>query len=292
MTKPNLFIVGAAKCATTTLHTMLAKHSEIYSSKLKEPHYFPTKYREFPLGGRGDRFSYIRSEEEYLNLYKEGHTNYSIDSTVDHLYFKQCAKDIYDFNHNSKIIIMLRNPVSRAFSSYKHVLRDGREHLSFADSLRLEEKRIKMNYGIIWRYKDLGLYSEQVKQYLETFPRENIKIIVTETFEKNPEYILKDIQNWLDLPYEKLHDVSRRNVSGKPSTLLLFVKKLESIRAINRFAKLFINEETYTKFKKMNLKSTTMDKETENKLYDFFIEDIIELERLTQLDLTIWKKNN
>ena len=67
-------------------------------------------------------------------------------------YYKSTVPFIKDFLGEPKILIILRNPVKRAFSAYKHLVRDGREHLTFEEGLIEEPDRISKNYELIYFY--------------------------------------------------------------------------------------------------------------------------------------------
>ena len=99
------------------------------------------------------------------------------ESSVDNLYFpEQVIPLIKTLLGDVKIIIVLRNPVDRAFSAYKNLLRDGRETLTFEEGLGIEPLRRLKGYECLWRYQDLGFYYERVKAYMAHFT--NVKIII------------------------------------------------------------------------------------------------------------------
>jgi hypothetical protein len=287
--KPNLFIVGAAKCGTTSLANILANHNQVFMSEVKEPHYFPSKYRKIPLNGPGDRKEFIHNLNEYLDLYKNSsRQKYLLDATVDHLYFKECAKDIYNFNENSKIIIMLRDPSERAFSSYKHLLRENREKFNFVGSLELEEKRIKSNWGILWRYTEAGFYYNSVKEYINVFGNTNVKVIFSDDFSNNQEKVLTDLYNWLDIAPDKSLDHDKFNKGGKPSFKLKVLLRLKKIKILKWAGKKIIPNRKYQEFVRNNTSDISMDYRTTCYLKQLFYEDIVKLEKLLNKDLSKW----
>ena len=114
MNKPNLFIVGAAKAGTTTLYSYLEKHTQVYMPKdelYKEPAFFSTK---------GEKMGY----EKYIDIFKSStdRHKYIGESSTAYLTDSSSAQNLYDYNQGSKIIIILRNPVNRAYSLYKWTL--------------------------------------------------------------------------------------------------------------------------------------------------------------------------
>ena len=95
------------------------------------------------------------------------------DISPDYLYYCQNAvpKILNEKDTQIPIIIVLRNPIDRAYSSYLYHVRDGREKLSFEDALNAEEQRLTENWAWGWFYVRGGLYAEQVKAYTEKFER-------------------------------------------------------------------------------------------------------------------------
>ncbi|WP_419151949.1 sulfotransferase domain-containing protein [Aeribacillus alveayuensis] len=83
------------------------------------------------------------------------------------------------------MIVILRNPVDRAYSQYMHFVRDGRETLSFQAALEKEQKRLENNWEYAWGYKNLGYYSAQLKVYFELFDRRQFKIFLYEDKRKS-----------------------------------------------------------------------------------------------------------
>lgn len=288
---PNLFIVGAAKCGTTSLANALSRHLQIFMSVKKEPHYFVTKYKTLPLCGPGDKTDYISSEDEYLDLYRDGSdATYLLDASTEYLYYHACAEDIYRFNPDSRIIIMLRDPVQRAISSYKHLTRDSREKRPFDESLALEEWRIEHNWGVLWRYKDLGLYYEQVKHYLNVFGRERVQIIFLEDFNRNQEETIRSLLKWLDIKYEDITSKRKDNIGGVPSFSLKIARLLSGVPIIRKIGKAMISEKAYQRFVERNIQQVEISPETKNKLREFFTHDIQQLEKLLECDLSHWYK--
>src|SRR5699024_2758818 len=172
---PNLFIVGVAKAATTSLYKYLQSHEDIYFPEHKEPNYLSSPYKTMPHKGTGDDISdreCIYDADVYFNLFRNRTEKIIGEASVDYLYYYKTADQISELNPQSKIIICLRNPIDRAFSAYWHLINDGREKLSFEEALEKEKERKSKNYEYIWCYKETGMYCKKVKYYLDTFGRQ------------------------------------------------------------------------------------------------------------------------
>jgi len=141
---PNFIVVGAAKSGTTSLFHYLNQHPDVFIPDKKECRFFS----QMPGGfkGPGDEHvneTIIRTYSEYLELFKEAKSETALgDVSPDYMfYYQNSIKNIKETLGQVKIIIVLRNPVFRAFSQYMHFRRDGRENLSFEEALTQEESR-------------------------------------------------------------------------------------------------------------------------------------------------------
>ena len=298
---PNLLIVGAAKCGTSSLHKYLNQHPDIFMSKVKEPRFISSQVTPFPLNGPGDQKVeawYVKNYDDYLKLF-EGSEGYRVvgESSADTLYFyKGTIPIIKQYLGDPKIIIMLRDPVKRAFSAYQHLVRDLREDLSFEDGLVEEHNRIKNNFELIYHYSTASLYYDSVKAFLDNFS--SVKIVLTEDQENRPQQVLRDIFRFLNVdPNCDVNTEIRYNMSGKPKSQWLhqffFEGNIARKLAQPIVRRLFSHETRMRiaqKIQEKNLTRLTINQHTKKKLQEFFEEDIRKLEKLLNRDLSLWRK--
>ena len=298
---PNFLIVGAAKCGTSSLHKYLDQHPEIFMSKVKEPRFISSQVTPFPLNGPGDHKVeawYVKNFEDYSNLFADA-DGYPVvgESSADTLYFhKGTIPVIKKYLGDPKIVIMLRNPVKRAFSAYQHMVRDLREDLSFEDGLLEEPNRIKNNWELIYHYRAASLYYDSVKAFLENFS--SVKIILTEEQEKRPQQVLRDIFRFLGVdPNCDVNTEIRYNMSGKPKSQWLhqfFFEGNIARKIAQPIARTLFSHETRMriaqKIQEKNLTRLTINPETKKELHRYFEEDIQKLEKLLNRDLSLWRK--
>ena len=192
---PNFLIVGAAKCGTSSLHNYLNQHPEVFMPSynieginVKEPQFFVKKMVINRI------HSGVWDWESYKDLFKQAQNYQAIgEASVFYLYyFEEAIKNIKQYLTNEvKIIIILRNPINRAFSAHQHVSRSIKENLSFEDAIALEEKRLMNNETLtpMVMYKGMGLYCAMVKVVLESF--NNVHIILYDDFAKNTDKPIK-----------------------------------------------------------------------------------------------------
>jgi hypothetical protein len=254
MNCPNLFIVGAPKCGTSALYSYLKQHPKIFMSERKEPQFFCTDFWEESdtLYGR-KKFFNIRSENEYLRLFKHHNEEKIIgEATSKYLYSKIAAKNIYNFNPDAKIIIMLREPVDFLYSYHSQCLYDAVEdERDFKTALGLEESRKKGKKIPIHTpvpsyayYSEMAKFSVQISRFKQFFPEENIKIIIFDDFRDDPEDVYYDVLHFLGIGTVFTPDFSVVNSNKK---IRLF--RLNTI--LNNYSTLFLKYLPVNLYKKL-----------------------------------------
>jgi len=246
MVKPNLFIVGAAKCGTTSLYEYLDNHPEIYMSSVKEPHFFsdaessnPFDYLP-PVDGEKYHKKIVRDEKVYLSLFSAA-ADFPVrgEGSVSYLPDLNAASKIYAFNPDAKIIAILRNPVERAFSHFKANCMIGTAmfpndfYKEIITDWNLEGKK----WGVKGRlYVELGFYTEQLAKYSNLFAKGNILILNFSEFKKDPRLVMDKVFNFLNvensplIQYDKVHNDSKKMKSA-------FFLKLRKIKDNSVFLK-------------------------------------------------------
>ena len=160
---PDAIIIGAQKCGTSSLHNYLTQHPGVIAPLRKEVHYFDDNYRR---GERWYRAHFGRAGGPGINL----------DSSPYYLFHPLAAQRAHQLLPDARLIVMLRDPVRRAYSHYWHERDKRRESLSFADALDAEPLRIardaqRLAQGEIdsspdhrrYSYLARGRYAEQLE---------------------------------------------------------------------------------------------------------------------------------
>ena len=214
MEKANLFIVGAAKCGTTSLHEYLQQHPEIYMSDIKEPHFFSevdnVLYEE-SSEKKKKHTSLVKDISQYNQLFEAGAMHvYRGESSPSYLWDQNASQKIYEYNPQSKIIIMLRNPIRRAFSHFQMGVQAGFEknrpfHEALMEDMKLPDEEKGWNKSHL--YLELGFYYQQIKRYTSLFPKEQIKIIKFEDFKSDISLGLKEVFSFLGLSTEIVNSI-------------------------------------------------------------------------------------
>lgn len=173
MTLPNFLIVGAQKTGTTSVFRYLSDHPDITFSHVKEPKFFNSEVWPANRNPLQKGIFYppcVTSIAEYEKLFSSCKGTKRIgEATVTYLYHHKVAiPQIKKTLGDPPIIIMLRNPIDRAFSAYRHAVRHG-ERLGFRNAVDVCEERIKQNYPPMFHYVPIGMYYDQVQAYLDNF---------------------------------------------------------------------------------------------------------------------------
>jgi len=188
---PDFFIVGAPRSGTTSLYEYLKSIPEIFLSSDKEPNFFSISTDKKFFAGA------IRDKKNYLDLFQNARENQLVgESSPSYLRDSKSAQLIHDVSSNAKIIIILRNPIERAFSHYLLFFNLGTIKNSFSDLINqinnLEDEYSK-------RIFEAGLYSNQVKKYLNIFGKNHVKILIFEEAFVDFEQTLNDLLRFLGI---------------------------------------------------------------------------------------------
>lgn len=302
--KPNFLVVGAQKGGSTTLYHFLKQHPEIFMPDIKEPLYFIKdilkSISKDDLGFKRERNKerLIDSKLAYLKLFENVSNELAIgESSASYLYyFKHCIPQIKKDLGDPKIIIILRDPVHKVYSQYKHLRREHAEKISFEEGLRLEDKRISDNYTAMYHYKSQGLYYNQVKAYFDNFS--NVLVVFNDELKNDPLNLATQCYKFLNvdpsfIPETKNYNMSTLLVKNLHLHNLLYNKSAFKLKGFfqeiigKRGYDIFKNRYRKYNIQKMNL---SIGHDTEVELREFFKEDIQKLEVLLKKDLSKWKQ--
>lgn len=312
--RPNFFIVGAAKAGTTSLYNYLKLHPEVYFSPIKEPHFFSKDIRlenmreEFRKNVQSDISNYlknslgsprhgafVRNIDHYTQLFSLVKNEKRIgESSVSYLFSTLAARQIKHFNPDAKIIIILREPVERAFSHYLMDLRIGYEKAGFFEAVNADIQKERRGWGQSHLYVELGLYYEQVKRYMDVFSPSQIKLILHDDFKNSPEELLSDLYSFLGIS-DKSPEIDfsiRHNKAELPKSRML--QRIEKVPFVQKILADYIPGSIRRKLKSGFYSTDGLPKltiEDRKALIPYFHDDVIKLSRLIDRDLSGWLKH-
>ena len=194
----DFIVAGAQKSGTTALHYFLRKHPKIALPDRQEMHFFDDEeiFSQLPVDyellHRHFRKRPVRLLPVRLGLAGEISPSY--------LYWKPAMERIRNYNPQIKLIVLLRNPIDRAFAHWNMQRFKNREFLDFLDALKEEPRRLAQPLTIESRrfaYVDRGFYSDQLERVFRFFPREQVKIVKFEDFRDRKQEALDGIFKFL-----------------------------------------------------------------------------------------------
>ena len=297
---PNFLIVGAAKSGTSSLHNYLNQHPDVFmpsynseGMKVKEPRFLVKDLVEKRMHNG------VWNWEEYTTLFEKIKAEKAVgESSVLYLYYyEEAIKNIKErLGEDVKIMIMLRNPVDRAFSAYTHVARSLKESLTFEKALAIEESRLLEDETLttMVMYKDMGLYNNMVKSYLDSFS--DVHIIMYEDFQMDTQRVVDETFKFLGIKKEDSIDtVSRHNVGGKSWKVPFLKQFFMQDNFIKKGLRFIFSKSLRVKVRNLiesflKEKAKPINPETKKELINFFKNDIEKLEQLLSVNLKHWKE--
>jgi len=205
---PDFVVIGAQKGGTTYMYNELVRHPNVAAALTKEVHFFDDNYRK----GEATYRAYFPASlgERPSNGASRKITG---EASPDYLFHPQAPRRLARMVPQAKLIALLRNPVSRAYSHYHHEVRLGFETQSFEAAIISEAERVRGerermlrdeyypgNKYMHYSYLGRGIYADQLQAWLEWFPRQQMLILKSEDFYKDTPAIMGQVLDFLGLP--------------------------------------------------------------------------------------------
>jgi Sulfotransferase domain len=209
MIKPNFFIVGSMKSGTSTIHSVISSHPEVFMSEPKEPSFFVDNEDLKRLWPEMAKNKCSFDNASYLELFQDAGSAKIVGESSSN-YTKTphapgVAKRISEFNPDAKILFVLRNPVGRTISHYWHAVKREGETRSILEAIKSDSI-----------YLDVSNYVLQIKEYSKYFDKKNIFVITLEEFSKSPSSTIKSLFYWLEIDGDFVPDNLRQRNHETP----------------------------------------------------------------------------
>ena len=215
--RPDVVIIGAPKAGTSALHAALAQHPQIYASPVKEPKYYmcwdapPPAYR-----GPGDAHSnqeWIWRRADYEALFREAPKDaLRLESTPFYLYMPGARRRIAEELPEAKLIVIVRDPIDRAYSNWMHLWVDGLEPISdFVEAWHAEDRRVAAGWAPFWHYQRLGRYGEQLADLFELVERERVFVLRYWQLVSHPDETLNRVARFLGIAEDQVATIPPDN---------------------------------------------------------------------------------
>jgi hypothetical protein len=214
---PDFVVIGAPKAGTTALHVALARHPQLFLSRVKEPKFFLCDGPPPTQGGPGDAHSYrewIWRRPDYERLFDDAAPGtLRGESTPLYLADSRAIDKMGQTIPNARLIAILRDPVDRAYSNWAHLWADGLETMdNFMAACGEEEKRAQAGWAPFWRYLELGLYGRQLEHLYNVYPREQVLVLRYKWLVEEPQRTLDAVCSFLGVEEGLLHEAPAQNV--------------------------------------------------------------------------------
>ena len=214
---PDLLVIGAKRCGTTSLYEYLGQHPCIKKSSHDNIGFFNDNFH-LGIDFYKSFFPTIFEKKKVIQKNKKFMT---YDVTPFYIYHEKAPQRIHQILPNSKLIVILRNPIDRSYSNYcMGDPREKRKKKTFEEVI-VDEKKIlnKINKNNTDEYYNFvhssmlarGFYAEQLENWFKIFPKDQILIIKSEEFATETNKIMNNIFDFLGLPHYNIHDDSKKN---------------------------------------------------------------------------------
>jgi Sulfotransferase family len=274
-----VFIVGAAKAGTTSLHAYLNAHAGVHMSDPKEPHFFA---RAINPSIR------TKSWDTYAEAFR-GATGNAIlgDASPSYLWDPASAGLIHEALPDSRIVVLLRDPVARAISHYAMAVVTGVQRRSFDDALRADAAIGERIWGAKSHlYIDLGMYAAQVRRYLDTFGRDRVLVLESAALRKSRRAVLTQIARFLGIDpsgFDEARLDDEYNLTAMPRSIQLnYVARRPPVRRVSRILPAGVRSAIR---RGLSSAEPRIRLETRRRLQDHFAPDVDALRDLTGLPL-------
>ena len=207
-TLPDFLIIGAQKCGTTFLYQKLVQHPRVKPAFLKEVHYFDLNFRKGNNWYRSHFPLQLSNSRKYITG----------EASPYYLFHPHAARRASVIVPDAKLIVLLRNPVDRAYSHYqhqvKHVSGKARETLAFEEAIEAEEKILPAEVSKMLQdeyymssshrtrsYLSRGRYIDQLLIWSSSFPRRRMLVLKSEDLFDDTTNTLERVLDFLEIPH-------------------------------------------------------------------------------------------
>jgi hypothetical protein len=220
---PDVVIIGAQRCGTTTLFHTLARHPQIAASTTKEVHFFDNNYQRGQLWYR----AHFPTVFERRWRERSGRPLLACEASPYYLFHPHAPARLKALLPHARLIVILRNPVERAYSHYHHSVRRGYEQLPFDEAVDREEERLAGEVDRMLAdpgyfsfphqrrsYCNRGIYVDQLEAWCRLFPRDQLLILHLPDLTRAPALTWSRVFGFLNIEGQDLGEVKALSVGG------------------------------------------------------------------------------
>ncbi len=285
--KPNLFIIGAPKCGTTSIASWLGDHPKVFMSPVKEPHYFDLDHQ---LSGVGNNI------KKYEELFKNSSEKYQLvaEASTRYLSSVEAVSNIMAYNSEAQFVVCLRNPIEMVYSLHQQELFEGYEIVdSFEQAWHLQSKRAEgkeipyvCKDPIRLQYGQTCAIGSQCEALLRQVSQNRVHFILLDDLKNDTLTVYKKLLEFLELPYDGRTGFIPENTS-KTYKSKTFVQLMSVASYWKR--KLGIYKSFgLSRFNMKKVEKPPLQPNMENELIRYFQGEIAKLSTVLHRDLSHW----
>ena len=301
--QPNFFISGAPRCGTTALYSYLSEHPKIFMSQVKELNYFASDFTNVQKIA-------FKSVDDYHKVFaKAGSEHLAVgEASPFYLFSKVAFQNMFNYDHNAKVILTLRHPVEFIESYHRlnlSLLREDQPDLGKAwdlQTLRKQGQRIPKSARQVelLMYGELGQFSHYLESLFAIFPRQQVKIFLFDDLKADPRSVYEKTLAFIGVPSDNRLEFPQINANFENKSALLarlFHPPQPVYQVFVKFIALFgtgFMEKVsivYNRLERMNTtraSRTTLDPALRARMLEHFSPDIKKLSVLIERDLSPW----
>lgn len=302
---PDFLIIGAGKSGTTAMLNFLDQHPEVFLPHRKEPNFFAIEgISPESFDSEGAKVYHRRSinnYEDYKELFVSANDSQVVGENSNlYLYSERAIDNIKRYVPEAKLVALLRNPTERLLSRYNHLLRENAAPDSDIQEIFNRESEW-------WKHPDLiteGFYGRYLERYFNTFPADQIKVVIYDDFRKNTLSVMKEVFEFIGVQSDfvpetnlilnksgKLKDNTFNKYLGQKGRLVNFFKNRfpQGHKALKSNVKV---QKVLTKWRNRNLETVGFSTEIEARITkEIYLEDIHLLEKILGKSFQSWYSN-
>ncbi|QNN54033.1 sulfotransferase family protein [Nocardioides mesophilus] len=287
---PTFVVGGAARAGSTAVIESLRRHPDIFLTSPKEPHYLALGGTTPAFTGPDDAATINRlavtDEASYLSLFAEGENHTAIgEGSVSTLYYHDVAGPrLHALNPEARIVLVLREPVARAFSSFQYLSNRGTEPESdFLTAVDRETTRIQAGWHHLWHYTSMSRYADSVRHLRGLFGPDQVGVWWYDDLSGDPVRTLTEIQAFVGvtpLPPDQIAS-ERVNASGSPRSALLqsTLQLVSRTPALRTAGKALVPFAVRERIRRGNLVVNEVTPQVRQRLAPLFADDLRSLQR-------------
>ncbi|SNS51921.1 sulfotransferase [Tropicimonas sediminicola] len=302
-TGPDFVVAGWPKAGTTALWAALSRHPSTFMPGSKEPGFFAFAGSD-PRPASGpfdpDYFSTIVTDPSaYQALFRDAHGKLRGEASPVYALVPEAAGRIAEWSPEIKVLLVLRDPVARAFSQFAHHVRDGLETTSdFGQALADEPSRLAAGWSPFCGYASGSRYAETLRRFEAVIPRERLCVLFHDDMEADPAGFLSTLSDFLGIPPFPADELAARTnqasavatTARSPALRRMLSHPGAGVKAVSRLVPKGGRRRIRAALDRLNAgKRPTLDPHVARRLAAELEEDIAWLEERFGRDLSHWR---